>query len=169
MLVCLWTVFFTQDHLCLHYWPLFDIFFDMMEQSRLPLASLLLHYGKIINICYTDIRRSHACLNGPLFSLFMGKHVIIPGFMINRIEKALSCSFTYYLFWFLWQQSFLSSLTIQLMLMIKRVLVFQFLFLSAFMSFVGTKNILWWVCFGKRRCIHVCEQLNIKAGFQYQF
>lgn len=53
---------------CLHCWPLFDIFFDMIEQSSFLLPSLLSHYGKIINICYTDIRRSHACLNGPLFS-----------------------------------------------------------------------------------------------------
>lgn len=137
-------------HLCLHCWPLFDIFFDMIEQSSFPLPSLLLHYGKIINICYTDIRRSHACLNGPLFSHLWGSTSLFQDLWSTRSRMhSPAVSPSNYLFWFLWQQSFLSSLTIQLMLMIERVVVLQLLFLSAFMSFVGTQNILWWACFGK--------------------
>lgn len=59
------------DRRCLLCWPWFDILSDMMEPTGLPPSSAL-HYGKIINICYKDIRRSHACLNGPLFSHLWG-------------------------------------------------------------------------------------------------
>lgn len=128
-------------HLCLHCWPLFDIFLDMIEQSRPPhppTPSLLLHYGKIINICYTDIRRSHACLNGPLFSHLWGSMSLFQDLWSTRYRMhSPAVSPSNYLFGFLWQQSFLSTLTIQLMLMIERVLVLQLLFLSAFRSFVG--------------------------------
>lgn len=101
-------------------WPLFDIFLNMTEprwHQILPPtpisppfapSSPRLHYGKIINICCADIRRSHACLNGPLFSHLWGSTSLFWDLWPRRQRMhPPAVSPRNYLFWFLWQQSFL--------------------------------------------------------------